>query len=336
MTRIRSVATLLGGLAASLPARASDLHWSGGGACTEKEQLLFQVERALGAPLASVGHLQLQIQVERTTPDAKASLRVRNDVGDAEAKERSLVARDCSALVDTLAVAIALAVEQAGSFEDRGPQGVADAAEAKSNSTSPGPETGARSADAVAPITPSESVGSGPLPRASAELVGDSGSLPAPAFGVALGLELDWPQVQLELLGTLWLQQHPALEPTTPTGAGADLDLATATVRGCTNPLGTSSDPLSAALCLSWEMGRLSGRGTGVTEPRRANALWLAPGLQARLAWQLPGTRLRINAELGAALPLERSEFVLDRLGTVHQPDSLVTRAAVGIDVAFR
>lgn len=327
---------LLGGLAASLPAlaRASDLHWSGSETCTDRGQLLFQVERALGTPLAQVGHLQLQIRVERTQPDAKALLRVSNAVGDVDARERSLVARDCAALIDTLAVAITLAVEEAGPFSAAQAHGVANEPELKSTSdasASPAPPR-----DAVALSATAEGARAGPVPRVSALLVGDSGSLPAPALGVALGLELDWSQLQLELLGTFWLEQHPELEPTTPRGAGADLNLATATVRGCSNPLGPSPRAVSASLCLGLELGRLSGNGTGITEPRRASALWLAPGLQARLAFHLPGTQLRILAQLGAALPLERSEFVLDRLGTVHQPNSLVARAAVGLDVALQ
>jgi len=266
-------------------------------------------------------------------------LRISDAVGGAGAKERSLVARDCAALVDTLAVAIALAVEEAVPFSEARAQGAASEPELKSNLASTTPETNPAPAtprDAVAASAAPGPAAPGPVPRVSALLVGDSGSLPAPALGVAVGVELDWSQLQLELLGTFWLEQHPELEPTTPGGAGAELNLATAALRGCANPFGTSRDALAASLCVGWEMGRLSGNGTGITEPRHASALWLAPSLQARLAWQLPGTRLRIGAELGAALPLDRSEFVLDRLGTVHQPDSLVARAALGMDVALQ
>jgi hypothetical protein len=89
---------------------ASDLSWSGPVDCAQSEQLLFEIERALGAPLAVTGRVHLQVHVTRTAPDARALLRVGTD-GDAPASERSLAAPDCATLVDTLAVAITLALE---------------------------------------------------------------------------------------------------------------------------------------------------------------------------------------------------------------------------------
>src|SRR5688572_5853064 len=86
---------------------ASDLSWDGPADCAQSEQLQFQVERALGAPLARVAHLHFQVHVERSVPDARARMRVKRE-RETAFKERHLVAPDCSTLVDTLAVAIAL------------------------------------------------------------------------------------------------------------------------------------------------------------------------------------------------------------------------------------
>lgn len=97
-------------------AGASALSWSGPPECRESEQLAFQVQRALGAPLADTGHVHLQVHIERVTPDARALLRITSADSASEEvhlKERLLVAPDCATLVDTLAVAIALAVEAA-------------------------------------------------------------------------------------------------------------------------------------------------------------------------------------------------------------------------------
>jgi len=87
-------------------AGASDLSWAGPPECRESEQLSFQVERALGAPLADTGHLHLQVHIARVSPDARALLRITSDEGgaaDAQLKERLLVAPNCATLVDTLA-----------------------------------------------------------------------------------------------------------------------------------------------------------------------------------------------------------------------------------------
>jgi hypothetical protein len=80
--------------------------------------VLFQVERALAAPLADTGRFRLQVHVERTPPDARAILRIAGDrvtggAGEVGVKQLLLVAPDCATLVDTLAVAIALALEAA-------------------------------------------------------------------------------------------------------------------------------------------------------------------------------------------------------------------------------
>jgi len=331
MTAPRRWAAAAGLLASSwcLQAQASDLSWSGPAECRESEQLLFQVERALGAPLAETGHVHLQVHIARVAPDARALLRIAS--ADASAatslKERLLVAPDCAALVDTLAVAIALAVEA-----------VVPAVSAV-RAAPPAPPPSAQLAAAQAPpsdAAPSpkpKEAGAGLVASVSALFVADSGSLPNPVLGTALGVQLIGVRWRLELLGTLWLEQHPEL-PNVP-GVGADVDLATGALLGCADPFGSGSSALSLALCASWEMGRLSGSGTGVDRPRSASALWLAPGVQAALSYRVPGTRLSLDVRAGGVMPLDRGEFVLEGLGTIHQPASLAARAALGVSVAL-
>lgn len=102
---IRSALALLASvlLATSLARRAaaSDLGWSGPADCAQSEQLLFQVEQALGTPLANTGDVHLQVHVARTTPTASALLRIEDETAEPALSERSLVAPDCERLVDT-------------------------------------------------------------------------------------------------------------------------------------------------------------------------------------------------------------------------------------------
>ncbi len=333
--RARLLAVTLALLGASQPAvaRASDLSWSGPPACAQIEPLLFQIERALGAPLSESGHVHLQVHVTSLAPDARALLRIMDDSREVALRERSLVAPDCDKLVDTLAVAITLAVEAASPGGTEPDAATAAHAQAPTSvaTRSPTPPPSEQRGAPSAPLGPS----GGAVLRAMALLLGDVGSLPAPGLGLGLGLQLAWTRLQLEILGALWLEQHATLEPAVVAGAGADVGLATGSVSVCATPLDSSSTALTLALCVGWEMGQLRGSGTGVSTPRSANALWLAPTVHAGLTWQPLGSRFGFGAHLGAGVPLERDRFFLNDLGDIHQPATVVGRAAFRLDVAL-
>jgi hypothetical protein len=164
-------------------------------------------------------------------------------------------------------------------------------------------------------------------------LLGDVGSLPAPALGLGVGAQLGWSRWLIELTGTLWSERHARLDSTTVPDAGADVSLVTGGLGACALPLDEASTEI--ALCAGWEMGRVSGIGTGITSPRRVNGLWLAPSLDAGLRWKPAGSRLGIGARLGAVAPLGQRAFFIERLGTVHEAQSLVARAGLSVDVAL-
>ena len=328
----RARTTLIGVLfGASLvrSAAASDLSWSGPADCAQSEQLLFQVERALGAPLSDTGNVHLQVHVARSAPTARALLRIEDDAAAPTVSERSLAAPDCEKLVDTLAVAITLALEAAAPPRELppiAPSAPTPVVVAASSTASPVPD--------VIRVEPEAAAAPGPVPRVVARVLGDVGSLPSPALGLGLGAQLGWTRLRLELLGTLWTEQHTSLDVSGIPGAGADVMLVTGTLSACATPLGADSDPVVVALCLGWEMGRLSGVGTGISAPREASGLWLAPGANVGLTWR-PARTLGIGAQLGAATPLDRNTFYLERLGTVQQAASVVARAGLSVDIAF-
>jgi hypothetical protein len=314
------------------PALASEVSWAGPPDCAEREQLVFQVERALAAPLSEVASFQFQVHVERTSPDARARLLVRADAAS-RVNERLLVAPSCSRLVDTLAVAMALAMEAAAP-----PRGELERAPKKRTPPQPEPQArpSAHGAEPNVDAPGSAAIGGDTAPsvwRASLWLIGDSGSLPAPGLAAALGLELAWPSFQLRALGTLWLEQHARVagEPQ----LGGDVALATGALLACTSPRGGSSQGFTVVLCGGGELGRLSGSGTGVLEPRTGQSLWAAGRVEGDLYWTIPATSLRLGAQLSLAMPFIRDDFVLDEIGRVHRPSSLIGRGGLGMDVAF-
>lgn len=309
-------------------AAASELSWSGPADCDQRDQLVFQLERALSAPLAEVAEFQFQVHIERTTPDARARLLVRTST-EPGVSERVLVAPNCGKLVDTLTVAMALAVEAATAQREVAAQ--REVLEAPVEPPAP-----IRAAPAPAPDASRADAKDAPtalLWRGSLWLTADAGSLPEPGLGTALGLELAWPAFQLRAMATLWLEQEARLSA--QPGPGGDLSLVTGALLACTSPFGTAQAPLALALCAGGELGRLSGSGTGVPVRRDGQSLWAAARAEADLFWSLPSTRLRLGAQLGLAVPFVRDDFVLDGIGAVHRPANLTGRAGLGLGVSF-
>lgn len=322
----------LGLWVAQRSAAASELSWSGPADCDQREQLVFQLERALSAPLAEVAAFHFQVHVERTSPESRARLLVRTSA-DAAVSERVLVAPSCSKLVDTLTVAMALALEAATSAQEPASPAAEVAPAEPSRVLQPPALGGERAADASGvTATPEDALT--PLTwGATLWLTGDGGSLPAPGLGTALSIEAAWPGLELRALATLWFEQHAPLAGQPE--LGGDLALATGALLACTSAVRVGANSLALALCAGGELGRLAGSGTGVLNPRSGQSLWAAARTEADLVWRVPATRLALGAQLGLALPFVRDDFVLDGIGAVHRPASLAGRAGIGIGVAF-
>jgi hypothetical protein len=137
------------------------------------------------------------------------------------------------------------------------------------------------------------------------------------------------------LLGTILFEQQTKLPSAGATAPGAKLELLTAGLLGCTLPFGSPTEQLSVSVCAGLELGRLAGIGTGVPEPRRGSALWVAPLVQVAGFWAVPDTALRLGVLLTGGVPLNRDEFALTGIGTVYRPPNLVGRLSLGLDVAF-
>jgi hypothetical protein len=317
---------VLAALSAPRHALASELIWEGPAECAASDQLRFAVERALGVPLERASHLIFEARVEISNSVASARLRVTPPGEAAATKERVFVAPDCSKLVDTLAVAVTLAIASfttAASVLDAG-------ATESSNGILPLPAE-------PAPREPTEldtGDGDGAVDLSALfSLVGDSGSLPSPAVGASLGVELGSEPYAVRALGTLLFEQRVRLA--SPDGdAAADLGLIFGTLQACVNALSATSS-LAIPVCAGVDAGVLSGSGVSIARPRRASALWLAPRADIGLLWDIPFTRLRVGLLLTAAAPLERDEFVVRGIGAVHRVSAVVGRASLGIALRF-
>jgi hypothetical protein len=344
VSRLMALVSGLGCVTLAQAASSAELSWQGMVGCPDREELVYRIERALGGPLARSAPLHFEVQVAPSRSGVEARLNVTGGATQAD-KERVVSAPDCDKLVDAVALTVALAL---GAAE---PEAHADGKESVLSTTA-GPQTSTAEVTSQAsandlPVSDdgtqagSEEHGVGPTPGVSLWLIGDTGSLPSAGLGAAFGLELSWHKIQLRALGTLLFEQHAEAGtlPDRLPGAGsedagadpgADLGLALGSLGACAAPYGSFRSPQSIALCAGWELGRLSGTGTDVPQPRSGGALWLAPRVELGGLWALPGTQLRLGGFLVAAAPLNRAQFALRDLGPIHRASSVVGRVSLG------
>jgi hypothetical protein len=314
------------------PARAAEIAVRGPHECPDTAELTFRIERLLGMPLirAAVLHFDVEFAAARGAFAARLLMSGGEEAG---AKQRSLQATTCGELGEAVSVAIALALGANAPPPEEAPESpVRETVAAPPAPPSPG-ASGALTIVAAKPAPPERASFS---PALFLGLVFDGGSLPAPGFGVALGVELRADRFALRALGSLALEQHAALPGSGAAGPGADMSLAFGSLAACAAPLGSLRGNLAGSLCAGWELGRLVGTGTGVADPHDGSQLWSAARIDLGLSWALPETALRFGTLLTLAAPFERKDFVLRNLGQVYRPPSLVARAAVGIDVSFQ
>jgi hypothetical protein len=286
-------------------------------------------------PLAGAAALRFAVTFQRGAQDYGAELLVEGGEPAARAAARSFRAEDCSRLGDAVGLAIALALGAAAPAEP-GVVGRSLASEPPSTAPAPPepPPPSEPRAD-VAAVEPEPSSAAVLTPVLAAGLFADSGSLPGAGLGLSVGAELRLQRLALRVGGLLFFDRQAQLRLPEQPQAGAELGLALGSASLCTLGFGSTQTALAAFICGGWELGRLEGAGTGVPEPRRGSALWSAPRLDVHLAWApLPGP-VRLALQLGAAAPLQRADFFLRDIGTVHRPPAVVGRAALGLEVGF-
>jgi hypothetical protein len=84
------------------PAEGGELRWHAPTRCSDREQVSFAVERALGMPLEQATPLVFDVEVEPFRGDVRARLRVVDEGVTEPALERVLVAPDCERLLEGL------------------------------------------------------------------------------------------------------------------------------------------------------------------------------------------------------------------------------------------
>ena len=252
-------------------------------------------------------------------------MRAHQQGADATADERVLAAASCDDLTETLAVAISLAI---GPPQGGDPSLATATAAPAAEQESP---VGVEESESVRAARASTSA---PLPSAFALLVADVGSLPHPALGAGLGLELAWARLRVQLGAVMFYPQRASWQA--DADVGADLGLTIGIARACMPVLRSRSASLTVPSCLGMELGRMDGVGEGVSGARARDILWIAPRAEAGLAWARPGSPLSLETSLGVVLPLNRDQFIFDGMGAIHRPSRVAGRLCASLNLAFQ
>jgi hypothetical protein len=306
-------------------AAAAELVLEEPAACVTLDELAFRAERLLGQPLANVDAMLLSLRVATEATGFVARLEVARP-GDAEPGVRSLRAASCAELVESLAIAIVVAIGDAGMPLEpppaQQPNPAQPAVQPARSRALPGELAAHGAAD-----------GHGPAFVGVAWAIADSGTLPASTLGAGVGLGLSWSSLELRAIGTLLPEREGTLVTSDPRSPGVSIGLLAGGAVGCA-PVALRSSSLDLALCAGAELGQLSGSGTRVLVPYQRHTLWAAARVELATRLALFQSPLALELLVTALAPFTRDEFFLKDLGDIHRPASVIGRLGLGLSLA--
>jgi hypothetical protein len=307
-------------------ASAAELRLGEPSVCVTVEELSFRVERALGQPLAQAAPLELLVSAAHREPSGFSARVEISEAGIPDsAGSRSFSATRCEELLDTLALALALAIGSRSARAEPSPNDAAGGAAPPLTVAVVEPPVKAQDA-----LVPPDDGSRAPSFGVRGELVLDTGSLPRGGAGLALGAGLAWPAVELQLLGTLLPPRESRIDVADPESPGVELGLVAASLSGCV-PLAANGSAVAVAVCVGWELGMLSGQGTRVDDPHHQRALWSAGRIDLAASWRIPNSPFQLELRVSGLAPLTRDDFILGDIGSVHRPAAVVGRAGLGV-----
>jgi hypothetical protein len=292
-----------------------------------------KLELVWDAPAECPDAAQVRAQVDALLPNdgerAPRSLRAKAQVIRGEAgswhlvlvlvserslDQRELVGDSCQALVDSVAVMLALQLNPTG--ED----------------TPPPAPTAAESLPPPKPVPRApRQVAARPRARFQVGLSGAADSAALPRFALGGHAEAGWAS-QPWYVGVgagAWLSQQASLAQGR-SGQGR-FGFRTLSLAVCHASWGGS---VRLGPCLSAELGQLSAQSSNVNKPGEVQELWLA-ALGGIAFWAPLGSRLLFTSSLSFVLPLRRPHFVVEGIGEIYQPRLLGARSALGLAVRF-
>ena len=287
------------------------LVWSAPAECPDQARVQAQVEALASADgVQAMRPLEARALVERKDDGSfQLSLTL---LSEGVVDQRDLVGDSCQALVDSVAVILAVQLN-------------------------PGREPAAPAKPAAAPAPPAPKAAPPappPRPRAPRHFQlglsgsGDSAALPRFAFGSRLDLGWSPGRWYVGLAASAWLPQEQALQA--GHSGRARFGWLAASLSACH----AWGDTLRLGPCLSAEVGQLTAESLGVRVPAQVAELWLA-GLGGAAFWLPLGSSWLLTSSLVAVVPLRRPHFVIEGIGEIHQARAVAARSSLGLALRF-
>lgn len=316
------------GVAAPAPhvADALRLHWTAPAECPSEAQVFSRIEQLLaGSNVMTSSRLLVTARTQQLA-DASYEASLTYEV-DGLRNTRVLHAVTCDALAAATALIVATAIDPAAAAR-------ADAADSPRPTPPAAPALPVRPAAAPTPDSERGKPAFSPKRQPVALLLANSAwggvnMLPGLAwgFGGSVGARRGAWSVFAD--GQYWPEQRRRSDARAT--AGADFSRYTVGLRSC---FGWQSARWVLDLCGGAELLAVHGAGYGVTVPKQATELWVAPfggpslGLQLRPQFFLVG-----RVEL--SFPVARHDFVLEGVGFVYRLPPVGARLGLGVAVAF-
>jgi len=322
---------------ASLLVALTVQHGSGADACLGADALSRSVERRLKRRVfvdAARADLRFVVSFERHATEIEARIDV-SDVGGRPRGSRSLVtAGHCSALDDSLALSVALLVDQPPEPEPESePQATPDAEPPRVGEPPPTPPSSKPAPKPPTPITIPEDVNAPREPwHARLGLAGGAswGTLPGIRPGLALYMKLLPHQVYPILVGG---EMFGSATADRDSNAGARFRLLRAMVALCPSLHEASIHAVN--LCFGQKLGWLSVEGYGFDHGAREQRLTYALSVGVESTLRLVGP-LAARGYLGAEIPVVRDRFASEgRAATeLFRASPVALAAEIGVEAA--
>jgi hypothetical protein len=298
------------------------LVWDAPSECPDQARVIAQLERLVRRDGASGPRLRASAHVEKLD-DGGWTLRLET-VSDTTRDERELLGGSCQALVDALAVMLALQLNPSEPTPDA-PSREAPAEKAAPPPASATPGTAVES-EAVRSAAPTTENAHFQLAMAGSL---DATALPRIAIGARVELTWNLRRWYVSAGAGLWLSQQQAIAP--GHSGHASFGFRTLSLGGCH---ATWGQPVRLGPCLAAEVGQLSAESSGVRAPGQVDQPWLA-ALGGVGFWLPLGESARLTSSLWVVVPLRRPSFVIEGVGAIHQPRPAGGRVALGLAWRF-
>lgn len=327
-------------MATPAPAPAVEFRWDAPAGCPGEAEVVAQLERLLGGPLAQRRGARLTaIARVRQEPGGAWDLRLWT-VSEEGTLQRSLVHERCDMLASAGVFIAAMAIDPlAGERMVDGAEVAAVVAEAQPVQdpepppepphVEPTPAPPRVEPPPAPPAKPRQRVIRGGL-RLSAGLA--YGDLPGVGPTLRLTPSLLWPRLRIEL-EAVYMPLRKTREAS-DSSQGVDLQLAAAALRACPVFHFPKTRLLEFPICGGVEFGAMYGRGVGYAIEYEARQLWAALHLMPMLLIEVH-RRVVLFAGVEGFVALVRPRFEVEGAGALYRASAGGVRGHLGVEVRF-